>query len=172
MQHQTTPLEQWRAVVDHPGSYEVSDLGRVRRNGRILIQQTNRLGYKQIGIWWRRECKRRYVHHLVADAFIRPRQVGEQINHQDGDKANNYATNLEWVSPQSNIIHAYRAGLATPHSADHKGERNPRAGITDEQARTIRAMKGLMPQRKVAALLNVPVRTVKNIWGGYTWKHV
>lgn len=52
------------------------------------------------------------VHRLVATTFIPnsdPKKI--YINHKDGDKQNNHVSNLEWVTPQENAIHAYETGL-------------------------------------------------------------
>lgn len=39
----------------------------------------------------------RYVHMLVAEAFLRPKTADEVI-HKDGVKSNNMVWNLEWVT--------------------------------------------------------------------------
>lgn len=54
------------------------------------------------------------VHRLIAEAFC-PRPAGATVvNHLDGDRSNNAATNLEWTTKQGNTLHAYRQGLARP----------------------------------------------------------
>ena len=51
------------------------------------------------------------IHRLVASAFI-PSPVGKKIvNHIDGNKQNNVATNLEWTDHAGNNKHAYETGL-------------------------------------------------------------
>jgi len=51
------------------------------------------------------------VHRLVALAFC-PQPVDCNIvNHIDGDKLNNVATNLEWTTIRGNNRHAYESGL-------------------------------------------------------------
>lgn len=54
------------------------------------------------------------IHQLVCLAFNGPPpQDGQtyEVNHIDGDKHNNVATNLEWSTRSDNILHALRTGL-------------------------------------------------------------
>lgn len=50
----------------------------------------------------------RYVHRLVASAFVLNRQNLTEVNHKDGDKKNNIASNLEWTTRQKNNLHKNR----------------------------------------------------------------
>lgn len=50
-----------------------------------------------------------YVHRLVAAAFVtKPSEHATDVNHIDGNKTNNCADNLEWVTKQENQLHRYR----------------------------------------------------------------
>ena len=61
---------------------------------------------------------KRYVHRMVADTWIDNPNHYEEVNHINGDKSDNRAENLEWVTHGQNVHHAYRTGL-------NKGRRTP-----------------------------------------------
>jgi len=47
-----------------------------------------------------------YIHRLVALTFLPSVEDAVQVNHKDGDKANNTLNNLEWVSSSENQKHS------------------------------------------------------------------
>lgn len=85
---------------------------RITKKGRQLKPETQKNGYKRVLLMTRngKRCHK-LIHRLVAEAFI-PNTYGlSQINHKDGNKANNHVSNLEWCTHQYNNIHALQTGL-------------------------------------------------------------
>ena len=79
----------------------VSIAGRYK--GRYVTQMPHRGGYKTYTLYdkyGRRKLK--FVHRIVVESFLRPVNVGEQVNHIDGDKSNNSIYNLEITSRHQN----------------------------------------------------------------------
>ena len=102
--------EQWRDVEGYDGAYQVSDLGRVRslKFGKTRILKNNILpsGYVQIGLNKNGRVKMKYIHRLVADAFIENDNLfNNEINHINEDKTDNRATNLEWCDRRYNMTY-------------------------------------------------------------------
>jgi hypothetical protein len=64
--------------------------------------------------------KRVALHRLVAITFIPNPDNLPQVNHIDGNKSNNAASNLEWVSAKDNTLHAIKMRLRhkTPGGKD------------------------------------------------------
>ena len=96
-------IEEFRDVPGYEGTYEVSNLGRVRRNGKILRPRKDNWGYLQLDLY-KNGIKRRFlVHRLVAQAFLPNPNKYPQVNHRDENKSNNTVDNLEWCTSQYNI---------------------------------------------------------------------
>ena len=65
-------------------------------------------GYKIVGLFINGVQKKKKVHRLVAEAFIRNPMNYKQVNHKDEDKCNNHIDNLEWCSCSYNINYGSR----------------------------------------------------------------
>ena len=122
-------IEEWRPIAEFDGEYEVSNLGRVRsmkkyrgQTGRIMPQTQQPSGrngerrYFAVMLWHNNKAYCRKAHRLVAEAFIPNPDNLPQINHKDGNRANNQVSNLEWCTAKENTIHSWREGLAKPHA--------------------------------------------------------
>lgn len=81
------------------------------------------------------KCRWRPVHRLVAEHFCHnpDPDVYRYVNHIDGNKLNNCATNLEWVTHRQNVEHAVATGLWVAVEADAHG----RAKLTNAEVHTI-----------------------------------
>ena len=120
--------ERWADIKGYEGRYQISDQGRVKslpfkqryvlRTGeeayrltaeRILKTQIGRHGYELVCLNFDNVRTGRSVHSLVAQAFVEG--AGETVNHIDGVKHHNHASNLEWCSYTDNHLHAVALGL-------------------------------------------------------------
>jgi hypothetical protein len=102
--------EIWRDIPGYEGLYKVSSLGRVysTRTKRYLKPANNGHGYMFVGLHLANEIKKPYVHRLVAKAFVPNPFKKTEVNHIDGNKTNNAANNLEWLTPSENQLHSRR----------------------------------------------------------------
>ena len=145
--------EEWRPVVGYEGSYEVSDLGRVRSLDRVIIQNSRygnphahpvkgRLlrpgrsasGHLSVSLG---RGNSRFVHTLVAEAFIGARPAGMKVRHLDGDEANNRRDNLTYGTHGEN----------GRDKKDHKGAATYKMTTPDVRRIRARLARGDVGQR-------------------------
>jgi len=108
--------EEWKVVAECDGQYYVSNLGRVKSyvyyREKIVVGGIQGKGYRKVYIRDKMgNSKQMFVHRLVALAFIANPDNKKQVNHKDGYKLNNHIDNLEWMTPQENVQHAWNTGL-------------------------------------------------------------
>lgn len=85
---------------------EVSDGGEIRRDGQILPKHDLN---KYEGVYFF-GCHY-YVHRLVAELFCEKKEGRNVVDHIDGNKKNNKASNLRWVNNSENLKYAFEQGL-------------------------------------------------------------
>ena len=87
--------------------YLVDDRGFViSKRGKPLKPSINPRGYQIINIMKNGKRIGLGVHTAVARAFCDGYSPELQVNHKDGCKTNNRASNLEWVTALENVSHA------------------------------------------------------------------
>lgn len=100
-------MEEWRDIRGYEGLYQISRNGVVRglTSNRPVKPYQNNNGYLKVDLY--KGCKRehRYVHRLVADAYIKNVSNKSEVNHKDEDKTNNCVENLEYCDHSYNMNH-------------------------------------------------------------------
>lgn len=122
-------------VVGFEGLYLVDDSGGVysNRSGKMLAPKTDKDGYFEYCLCVNSVRTYRRAHRLVAECYLPPREGSNlQVNHIDCNKQNNHFSNLEWVTNQENITHAYLNGLCV----GVRGEDNNLTKFSDWQVQT------------------------------------
>lgn len=85
-------------------NYWIYDNGNVfnENSGNILKGSIGEHGYKYYRLSKNNKKKMFYEHRLVAEAFLDNPNNLPVVNHKDGNKLNNNANNLEWVTYSEN----------------------------------------------------------------------
>ena len=106
----------WRKIKDYP-DYKVSSDGRVRslKTGTNMKPSISNAGYLMVKLFDGKRHRPKAIHRLVAETFCNGYKPGFEVNHLDGNKHNNSASNLEWCSHSENTRHAIDSGLFTPY---------------------------------------------------------
>lgn len=180
--------EVWKPMRGHESLYEVSNLGRIRsipktgfRKRAVLAQHTERHGYKRIRLTDGNVKFSALVHRIVAEAFVPNPDEKPIVNHIDGDKGNNRADNLEWVTYKENHEHAVRTGLIPKNQimnaveASRKVPRKNSVMVRRSDGVTYRsiseAARAVGVDRAVLSRAVAHVRG-KRTAGGYEWEYV
>lgn len=115
----------WRQVTGYEGLYEISEFGDLKSLPKWRNTGTGGYLSKEKIKSPKKTKKGYYLHELtkdgIATTFKRSRLVAiafkinpnnlPEVNHEDGNKANDHYSNLEWISSSDNEKHAYRTGL-------------------------------------------------------------
>jgi hypothetical protein len=149
----------YRRIIGLPPGreYEVDASGRVRntKTKHIVKPTLTNSGYYQVVLGSKVDNKvvRRYIHRLVARAFIGD-CTGLDINHRNGNKTDNRIGNLEICTRSENLLHAYKFLGLKVHNIR----------LTKEQANKIRkeVLSG-RTQRSVAKEYKVSFMVVSRI---------
>ena len=115
---------EWKTLIykdcDLAGQYLISNDGKIfsLKSNKILKQNINKkTGYYGVcvSLGGREKKKLIKTHIAVAMTFVDGYDDGLVVNHKDGNKTNNFAENLEWVTKSENTFHAYHNDLIKNH---------------------------------------------------------
>lgn len=140
--------------------YSVSQYGRVKHqlkdSYRLISGSVHEDGYIFVTIGG----IQRPIHRLVAYVFHNEEyKEGLVVNHKDGNKMNNFAENLEWVTQSENIKHSVVNNLQPKTYNTYKGKFN------EKQRNEIKELwdSGKMSKRKIAEKYGVSHTCINNI---------
>ena len=185
------PIEEWRPIPGFEEWYSASNLGRIRRDmtppnscaGTILKPTKQTAGYPCVQLFKGKNPRIcRLVHRLVALAFLDPPANGRAcVNHKDGKRVNNHASNLEWCTPKENARHAIETlGWKPTNNHAPQGEKHYRAILTQAQVDDLRkrwseCAEGTghrLNQSAEARRYGVSNKTINTMLHGGSWKSV
>lgn len=114
----------WQQLKDFP-SYEISEEGQIRRNGKLLKRSINAQGYYQLSLCEKGVRKTVHLHRLLAETFLPNPHNFPVVRHLDDNKLNNSLHNLCWGTYAENIEDAIvlgknNVGIAVEQLKDSK----------------------------------------------------
>ena len=138
---------------------------------RLLSTVLNHAGYVCVTLqtlddWELGIRVQRKVHRISMIKFCPvPGYENLEVNHKDGNKLKNHLSNLEWVTPKENTIHAIEIGLRPKYS---------NTTITPEEAYFIKnALKyGMSYNEIIGHIPHATLSIIKCIDKGITWKDI
>jgi hypothetical protein len=103
----------------------------------------------------------------VARAFVENPNEKPYVNHKDGNKTNNVALNLEWVTPLENNEHAVKSGLTVSGEDSYLHKL-----IESEVHEIIRLLQEGKRNIELAKRYNVAHSTIDDIRCNRTWRFI
>ena len=171
----------WKDINDFEGLYQISDDGQVKSltrpiedrvghrytlSGRILKLNVIKNGYLVVYLSRDGVVYPKYVHALVAEAYIPNPDGLPVVNHKNGNKKDCSVDNLEWATYSSNNQHAYDTGLK-PKGSDFYNAR-----LTEQDVKEIRQLGKYTTYEEIASKYNVNKATVRDVLLNRTWRNV
>lgn len=160
----------WKEIKGFEGLYQVDECGNVLnlKKGVFLKPFDNGNGYLKVHLLKNGKDTKKYIHRLVAEAFIPNPEGLAEVNHKDEDKTNNYVHNLEWCSRKYNLNY---------------GRHNQKMSLTKSKAilqidsnnNLIREFISAREAEKVLGINNSNIiqccKGKRNTAGGYYWSY-
>ena len=111
------------------------------------------------------------MHRLVGKAFIDNPLNKEQINHKNGNKTDNRVQNLEWVTNQENMAHAYKFLGRTNKDASESRKRVVEQ-LSDDLS-VISVFSSIQEAFDKTGINNISAvcRGIRPNAGGYKWRY-
>lgn len=126
-------MEEWKDIPGYEGIYQASNYGSIRtadnkttydkRHGirhwkqRVLKPKKDRQNCLRVSLWKDGKSRDFLLARLVCTTWHENLiNTDYTVNHIDGNRLNNNAENLEWLSRADNIRHGFNTGL---YSAVH-----------------------------------------------------
>lgn len=166
-------IEKWKPlIIDGVRfNYYISSYGRIfgTYRNKMVIPEVTKKGYLRFNIHWPNHKKHRkfFVHRLVGYLFVPGYSKELTINHKDGNHANNYYKNLEWVTIEENEEHASRNDFH-PVAEDHPNSKY-KIDVIRKACELLEKGCGCM---EISRLLDIPPHVVYDIKSRKTWLSV
>ena len=188
--HDDGSREYWRDVPGYKGQYRISDWGRLKSLGRVVLRagrggkttvpakyitrKLRRGGYYRIALL-DREGNREdiLIHRVVLLAFVGPCPKGMECCHWDGNPMNNRLDNLRWDTAKNNQADRLRHGRGV-HVTNPKGEDIWWAKLTEKDVKRIRKLyaSGRHNQTELSEIFGVYQTLISRIIRRKAWCHV
>lgn len=143
----------WRYLVSPEG--EIKRDIRIALNNRLYNEKTikpsfNTEGFLQVRLITKFGLEFKFVHRIVAEAFLENPNSYKYVIHKNGDKTDNKIGNLEW-------------------RRDNMSFRNNHKILTEKDVEEIKKLLSRYSDSIIGRVFKVNRKTIYNIRNGRTW---
>ncbi len=185
-------VELWKDIKGFNGKYQISNTGKVKsvnyhrgQTPRILKPRSAKIrgnkSYLYVTLSKENIVKCYKIHRLVAEYFVPNPLQKPYVNHIDGNKHNNRADNLEWVTPLENNLHSFYVLNKHPMRGfkfDKNKNSKPIAQFVVENGNRYH-LATYCNAKAAAAINNLCAKSITNCClgkykstGGYIWQYI
>lgn len=157
---------EWRNIRGYNGDYKVNSSGEIFSTKTMvtLSPYLGKDGYMRAVLYKNKRRTVRYVHRVVAEAFLKKKKGFSEVNHKNGNKADNSVDNLEWTTRSQNIKHAI-------YSLKRKIGRRPQAIRCVETNELFESQMSAAREKNVSqSLISESLHNRNRTAGGYHWE--
>ena len=191
--------EVWKDIKGFEGLYQISNFGNVKSldrtvkiigknqfgtfitykqiKGKILSQSINKYGYCQVVLYKNGKGFNKLVHQLVAIAFIDNVENKPTVNHKDGNKTNNYETNLEWATEKEQQNHSRNIfghkSIISQKCRDCRKYKTQQKRVERSDGMKFNSIKeAANGNESLRKHISEVCKGKRNYAGGYSWKYI
>lgn len=127
LNHKSSEIfEIWKPIINFEGRYFISNNGNIKSikqlKNKTLIERIKKplldkhTGYLKTQLLKNGKYYNFFIHRLIAEYFILNPNAYEIVHHKDGNKINNYISNLEWTTRKNNRIYSIINKKSSKHA--------------------------------------------------------
>ena len=161
----------YKTIPDYP-DYVAFENGNVysKRRHRLMRPSKKKTGYYELAMYNSNGVKYFSVHRIIAELFIEKPKGAEEVNHINGNKSDNSAKNLEWVTHGNNLKHAYETKL---REQDVSPKKVVAISITDGTRLVFKSIYRAARELKISqGNICMACKKQRPYAGGYYWEYL
>lgn len=175
-------MEVFKDIKGFEGKYQVSNMGNVKslnfnhtKKKKLLSTKGLSKGYPIVSLGAKGNFS---VHRLVAETFLKKPAGKDQVNHINGVKTDNRASNLEWVTGSENMQHALKSNLWKPNIEKAREISHEKSSIAVNQINkngdVVNTFKSISSAERKTGINHISCVTLgkRKQAGGFYWERV
>ena len=176
------------ARIENFNNYYITTSGDVynqnyHRTKKIkkIVSAKSANGYLHVALYKNGKRTEKWIHRLVAEAFIPNQSDKREVNYIDGNPTNNNVSNLEWVTRKENAIHAAHVIKTIKSPRYYKGKfgkehNRSKIVLQIKDGKVVAEFYGTMEANRKTGINYRDISRVclkkRKTAGGYQWKYV